>query len=446
MLAAQQPSMGSSKPPNLEMPFGYYFDDTGLNYPFPSPPNLAPGPSLLDDNESKILDSFFDGVSSDQFNLELFNLDNASEIGMVLDEFPPMFMGNSSYGHQSQIGLHNGVTGMNYGSINTQLNPNISNVPPASLEVLQAAALLQNVPHGRRPNTVEVPRRNQEAQFLPTSEPMRAGANTQSVSRIQPIFQPRSHGGNFINGPVHSGVLFSEHLDEIACNQHTNQGSDIQWGSDANFASQGFIPHCQQNLPVSEAYQLHGVEANLTNPQNQSCDMATLMPIVTVPKTSQQIFNSLIQKHTDNIRDFESNTKRSIEVKEINEDDVQLNSPTNNNSAKKRKISNKDLVDFSTLEYEASQKRRRSTVGAIAKPTRENLTEEQKRENHIKSEQKRRTLIREGFEDLNDLVPGLQGGGFSKSAVLAQAADWLEELVQGNKILQARIDAIERNI
>ncbi|KFY72377.1 hypothetical protein V498_10094 [Pseudogymnoascus sp. VKM F-4517 (FW-2822)] len=82
-------------------------------------------------------------------------------------------------------------------------------------------------------------------------------------------------------------------------------------------------------------------------------------------------------------------------------------------------------------------------VSATPKMARENLTEDQKRENHIKSEQKRRTLIKEGFEDLNELVPELRGGGFSKSAVLIMAADWLEELVRRNEGLRVMVAELE---
>jgi hypothetical protein len=83
---------------------------------------------------------------------------------------------------------------------------------------------------------------------------------------------------------------------------------------------------------------------------------------------------------------------------------------------------------------------------SATKPVRENLTEDQKRENHIKSEQKRRTLIKEGFDDLNELVPDLKGGGHSKSAVLVMAADWLEDLIEGNKVLRARLQELEEGV
>ncbi|OAA55932.1 hlh transcription factor [Niveomyces insectorum RCEF 264] len=90
-------------------------------------------------------------------------------------------------------------------------------------------------------------------------------------------------------------------------------------------------------------------------------------------------------------------------------------------------------------ESAAGQQRRRRRSAAQAKPPRENLTEDQKRENHIKSEQKRRTLIKSGFDDLCDLVPSLHGGGFSKSVMLTMAADWLEELLRGNEVLREQL-------
>jgi len=64
-------------------------------------------------------------------------------------------------------------------------------------------------------------------------------------------------------------------------------------------------------------------------------------------------------------------------------------------------------------------------------------------ENHIKSEQERQTLIRQGFEDVGELVPGLKGGGFSKSAVLVMAAEWLKELIHGNDVLRRRFDQLK---
>ncbi|KAJ5223832.1 hypothetical protein N7468_008374 [Penicillium chermesinum] len=89
-----------------------------------------------------------------------------------------------------------------------------------------------------------------------------------------------------------------------------------------------------------------------------------------------------------------------------------------------------------TSTADASKKAR---IQVNSKAPRENLSEEQKRTNHILSEQKRRNLIRQGFDDLCSLVPGLRGGGFSKSAMLTQAADWLEDIMHGNEILRNQL-------
>lgn len=76
-------------------------------------------------------------------------------------------------------------------------------------------------------------------------------------------------------------------------------------------------------------------------------------------------------------------------------------------------------------------------------PRREKLTEQQKRRNHILHEKKRRALIKEGFDDLLDLVPGVRDRGLSKSAILLRAAEWLSGLVCENKALRAQARALE---
>ena len=90
-----------------------------------------------------------------------------------------------------------------------------------------------------------------------------------------------------------------------------------------------------------------------------------------------------------------------------------------------------------SLEVTTRQRRRKSSSGK--KPPRENLSEEQKRENHIKSEQKRRTIIKEGFAEISAIVPKLRGGGYSKSNMLLAAADWLEKLINSNTVLREEL-------
>jgi len=73
------------------------------------------------------------------------------------------------------------------------------------------------------------------------------------------------------------------------------------------------------------------------------------------------------------------------------------------------------------------------------KKRRENLSEQQKRINHITSEQKRRNLIQGGFNEIHNLVPTLRGQrerGDSKSTVLLKTVDYIREMREGNDRLR----------
>ncbi|KAI1914097.1 hypothetical protein LOZ53_001774 [Ophidiomyces ophidiicola] len=69
------------------------------------------------------------------------------------------------------------------------------------------------------------------------------------------------------------------------------------------------------------------------------------------------------------------------------------------------------------------------------------LTEQEKKNNHIASEQKRRAAIREGFDRLTELVPGLAGQGRSEGMVLRKTVDFIHVKLQERQEL---IDEIER--
>ena len=74
------------------------------------------------------------------------------------------------------------------------------------------------------------------------------------------------------------------------------------------------------------------------------------------------------------------------------------------------------------------------------KPSRQNLSSEQRRANHIGSEKQRRDTI-QGLEDeLRRIVPVLRCTVFSKAEILEEAAKWVESLVEGNRVLEARLD------
>lgn len=88
-----------------------------------------------------------------------------------------------------------------------------------------------------------------------------------------------------------------------------------------------------------------------------------------------------------------------------------------------------------TFKASASSKKRRSET----KQPRHNLSDTQKRNNHIASEQKRRDAMKTNYEELNLYVPTLHQGtqGLSRSEILQHSGDWLESLRTGNEAIMA---------
>ncbi len=56
------------------------------------------------------------------------------------------------------------------------------------------------------------------------------------------------------------------------------------------------------------------------------------------------------------------------------------------------------------------------------------------------TEQKRRQAIREGFDRLTELVPGLEGQGRSEGLVLKRTVEYMREQIQERRGLVERIE------
>lgn len=57
-------------------------------------------------------------------------------------------------------------------------------------------------------------------------------------------------------------------------------------------------------------------------------------------------------------------------------------------------------------------------------------------------EQKRRQVIREGFDRLTELVPGLEGQGRSESVVLKKTVDYIRLQLEERRRLIAKIEEL----
>lgn len=119
---------------------------------------------------------------------------------------------------------------------------------------------------------------------------------------------------------------------------------------------------------------------------------------------------------------------------EEDEDEEEPQTAVSKAAARKRK-SKGEIANSPGAEGAGSGKRRKSSAAV----RRENLTEDQKRENHINSEKKRRKVIQVGFENLSHIVPAIKGGNPSKSAMLEATVAWLQDLLDGNEALKEQV-------
>jgi hypothetical protein len=213
---------------------------------------------------------------------------------------------------------------------------------------------------------------------------------------------------------------------------------DIRWGSDGNFLGNGYVPpHDEASMEEKEKEMLKKMQCLIPSKSSSAQNSCPSSPTGPKKQKIRRVSGGVADSSNhdeavDDRGDSRPGKRRkctSEGAEEEEDDDLQ------NPKAKKggrRKNSSSD----------SSFKRRKSQSGN-QKAIRENLTEEQKRSNHIMSEQKRRNLIKQGFDDLCELVPDLKGGGYSKSAVLLQSADWLENLLKGNESLRNILASLE---
>lgn len=78
-----------------------------------------------------------------------------------------------------------------------------------------------------------------------------------------------------------------------------------------------------------------------------------------------------------------------------------------------------------------------------SKLNRDLLTDDEKRVNHIASEQKRRNTIRMGFKDLTDIIPTLKNINNSKSTILFKAVEYIKHLDKRNRGLGEKVSSLQ---
>ena len=132
---------------------------------------------------------------------------------------------------------------------------------------------------------------------------------------------------------------------------------------------------------------------------------------------------------------------------ETSQDDEILVDPTaNGQTSKRRKMSSANRSSPGSQDYisprgngsetpEAEPRSSSKKKKGVDSLPRNNLSDEQKRQNHIHSEKVRRDLIKAQYDALDSLVPGLKSGksGLSRADVLLEIVAFTEFMARGNE-------------
>jgi hypothetical protein len=408
-----------------------------------------------------MLGDFFEKVSGPSaFDTSDYFLDKAlppSEEDPYLfgwdDELPPTFHGpatslpQQSISSQSYLGLnHNGHVAMD--GLPATSAEDLSGTPTFSRSgQLHPNEHANSMSDNSMFPTREVANILMEVNNAPTSGPRSLGSFSASTT-VQSVHRrassnPMTRGPppTHLAGDYYPTLNFPQPRTGTPIESSEGLASktkiDIRWGSDGNFLGNGYVPPPEDaSMEEKEKEMMKKIECLIPSKSSSTSNSGPSSPDSKKQKTgklSGTIGNLNHDEAVDDRRDSRPGKKRKCTNEDAGdeEDDDITNSRTKKGSRRKNSSS------------DSSSKRRKSQSGN-QKGMRENLTEEQKRSNHIMSEQKRRNLIKQGFDDLCELVPDLKGGGYSKSAVLLQSADWLENLLKGNELLRNILASLER--
>lgn len=309
-----------------------------------------------------------------------------------------------------------------------------------------------------------------------------------SVPMAPPTQQQQQQQQPHSAGPVRNGSLPSSNPHEVFgmriqshMGNRAHLPTSFNFGSDMNFNASGYMPPSNRETenqvteriintitalqpesagstqPSSPALNRHMMDAHIY----ASLNMPEPVPVTSQPKQEPITPNGFgfqsarpgKRKRTVSDDQDEDGARRHSTGSSAPQEDGSSSASARPRSAKLRKTSHSNETAAAAAASSASRRRHTSTGGT--KPFRVNLTEEEKRNNHILSEQKRRNLIKNGFEELNGLVPELQVGGMSKSNILLEVAAFIQNLIDGNKALcsilgedfdtreRAHMDAVE---
>lgn len=224
-------------------------------------------------------------------------------------------------------------------------------------------------------------------------------------------------------------------------------GEFLQWGSDSNFGDvkRHYTPGpLKETVESMHEFQLMTLKCLLVN---QSEDMGAewdneLSEPPKLPTNSTPGYKIVFKTQIPPIKsekDQKDDTLKAVRYKRRKIHGATKQHLKGTMTARETENEIDGMTEMSPTAPSEARRRRRRNREVKDWPMRSILSEEQRRQNHIKSEKKRRILINEGFDDLCSLVPSLGKGKFCKSTVLQLAGQWLEVLIEGNEVLEKQL-------
>jgi len=260
-------------------------------------------------------------------------------------------------------------------------------------------------------------------------------------------FHSASAGNIYNMGDFHSQYNGAEHS---ASRGVDNRGASIRFGSDNNFRNSYSGPSQEsreKELPDSftQLYQVaSGHQASMGDVSTALSD-PTQRKRARGPSEGKDAIGESEEYHSSEEESQPRKKRRKSKPKKEDEEEEPEEAEESEEKAAngRRKSSSAQTKPRSQKAKATSPTKKTKSSPGLTKAQRENLSEEQKRNNHIHSEQKRRNLIKQGFEDLNRLVPELRVGGFSKSNMLIEAAKFMKRLREENDDLRAHMRSLD---
>lgn len=449
----------------------------------PPPPTTAPGPAILDDFESSMLNTFFEDVITDHLNFSN-QFSNNSTIEDLngsdewIDSLPPQFHGTTTSFPQRNSGdttVPKEISFRLSPMVNHSINYSSPTTPSkASADVLAAAsALVQNGPADFQRNAVDSSiyldqslhvypqefRQNQDFHSAPSRGPYEGlSAEIPEFGMVSLPQNQRSRSEPF------DGTLLA-FLQGDSTNAQTNNlpsrpTNNLDFGTDKNFVEGGFLAPKDQLSP-QKLIKLVLSRIDCFHPQDSPVNSRPPSPFFNKQwqHASTRPPGSIFGRQNAGASSQNSLILQSIEDDQVNIKDcneVRVVASPLRRKRRQPKASGESSVQRDMAPLPSPPKRRKacsvnSVKNEVVSPKktatlrekRKNLTEAEKRHNHIDSEQKRRDSISKSFKNLNLLVPELRSNDHSKSDRLKHTAQWIERMKQGNEKLKIQLASIK---